>query len=132
MSSYIINKDGYIIRPMMLKDVNNYLLNYHYSKEERNMHYRNYKTFIEKRTDEDSDLLFVVLKDNKIIGEISTQSLQDAPWDASVRIILPYKIEFWEDVKKVFVELCKDVFLYDNIYILPSRMFGKIEKVVIA
>lgn len=129
-SSYIINNGEYIIRNMVKRDVSSYLSLFNYDILTKNKYYRIYKDILENQREDNDDGFFVVLKDGKIIGEIAAKALEDSACDAAVRITLPVNGGEREAVENLFIELCIETYIYDDIYIIEEN--GMHKKILIS
>lgn len=113
---YSIKKDDIVIRTMQAKDVASYIAKFNYSPQKRNMFYTAVKKNVTQRKDDEPNLYFVILKDNKVIGGIAAIAFEKSLCDAIIKIDLPGKEMLMGKVKNLFVELARETYFFDDIY----------------
>lgn len=125
---YAFEKNGIIIRTMNVSDVSSYVARFNI----KNLNYRKRvilqtKKLLKSLKQDSTDLYFVVIQNNIIIGAIIAKSLADSITDASVEVDIPNaSIKLIRKVKDVFVEFARDTYIYDDIYFVKEdRTLGK-------
>lgn len=112
-ANLIINNEEITIRPLSTNDVSSYVnLCPLLMKEDKTNLIIKYKKKIKEHKEDDPNLLFAVLYKGKIAGAVATQCQN---CDAVVIVDIPKETSITDEVKKLFIQLCKKTQLYDNI-----------------
>lgn len=108
----IINNGDITIRPLLTTDISSYVNLFELSKSEKIELIKKCKKTVKEHKEDDPNLLFAVLYKGKVAGAIVTQCQN---CDAAVVVDIQNERSIIKDVKKMFVQLCKDTQIYDNI-----------------
>ena len=110
------------IRPMKRGDVRMLVELHDCSEQQRQELRKEWSTLIADWVEEESvSYFFTIMKGDKIIGSIVARAITDCCWNAVVLVRLQksYK-DIRSKVERLFVKMCQEFWLYDNIYFIPT------------